>query len=48
MAEMKKRGVNVGGCGERAIRLRPMLVFEKEHADLFLTRVAEVAKLLSQ
>lgn len=25
--EMKKRGVLMGGCGERTVRLRPMLTF---------------------
>lgn len=29
-------GINVGGSGERAVRLRPMLIFGREHADLFL------------
>ena len=24
-------GVNVGGSGERAVRLRPMLIFQKHH-----------------
>lgn len=30
-------GLNMGGCGERAVRLRPMLVFQKRHADQLLT-----------
>lgn len=29
-------GINIGGSGERAVRLRPMLVFQKHHADIFL------------
>lgn len=44
VGEMKKRGVNLGGCGERAVRLRPMLVFEQTHADLFLSRFEDVIK----
>ena len=32
---MKGVGTNVGGSGERAVRLRPMLVFGESHADLF-------------
>lgn len=32
----KQEGVNVGGSGERAVRLRPMLVFQRHHADIFL------------
>ncbi|SNX82463.1 4-aminobutyrate aminotransferase [Melanopsichium pennsylvanicum] len=37
--QMRKQGVHIGGCGERAVRLRPMLVFEKHHADLFLEKL---------
>lgn len=32
----KGLGVNIGGSGERAVRLRPMLVFQKHHADILL------------
>lgn len=32
----KTLGVNVGGSGTTAVRLRPMLVFEERHADIFL------------
>lgn len=32
----KGMGVNIGGSGERAVRLRPMLIFQKHHADIFL------------
>lgn len=32
VAGMRNAGVNMGGCGERAVRLRPMLVFEKKRA----------------
>lgn len=27
----KQIGINIGGCGETAVRLRPMLVFQKHH-----------------
>ena len=30
----KQRGVNVGGSGERAVRLRPMLIFEPYHGKV--------------
>jgi len=30
----KSVGVNIGGSGERAIRLRPMLIFQKHHGEL--------------
>ena len=32
----KGLGINIGGSGERAVRLRPMLVFQKHHGKLFL------------
>lgn len=31
----KGEGINVGGSGERAVRLRPMLIFQKHHGELF-------------
>ncbi|KAI9840856.1 MAG: 4-aminobutyrate transaminase [Sclerophora amabilis] len=31
---MKSAGVNIGGSGERAIRLRPMLIFQRHHGEL--------------
>jgi 4-aminobutyrate aminotransferase / (S)-3-amino-2-methylpropionate transaminase len=36
LQDMKKFGVNVGGTGVASVRLRPMLVFGKQHADIFL------------
>ncbi|KAF2855355.1 4-aminobutyrate aminotransferas-like protein [Plenodomus tracheiphilus IPT5] len=38
----KAEGVNIGGSGERAVRLRPMLIFQKAHADLLLERLERV------
>lgn len=35
LVDMRKHGVNVGGCADRSVRLRPMLVFEEKHADVF-------------
>ncbi|EEY22627.1 4-aminobutyrate aminotransferase [Verticillium alfalfae VaMs.102] len=32
----KTLGVNIGGSGASAVRLRPMLVFEESHADILL------------
>ncbi|GAA6024636.1 hypothetical protein JCM10207_003906 [Rhodosporidiobolus poonsookiae] len=34
---MRNAGVNVGGCGAQTVRLRPMLIFEESHADVFLS-----------
>jgi 4-aminobutyrate aminotransferase / (S)-3-amino-2-methylpropionate transaminase len=36
---MKKLGVNIGGTGEHGVRLRPMLVFSRQHADIFLEQL---------
>ncbi|KAJ0330757.1 hypothetical protein COL5a_003061 [Colletotrichum fioriniae] len=47
LALAKSRGVNMGGSGDAAIRLRPMLVFEKHHADIFLDVLEGVFKRLS-
>ncbi|KAH8918663.1 4-aminobutyrate aminotransferase [Atractiella rhizophila] len=46
LAEIKKLGINMGGCGDRAVRLRPMLIFEKGHADYFLENAPTVFKSL--
>ena len=36
---MKKAGVIMGICGERSIRLRPSLIFEEKHAEIYLERL---------
>jgi 4-aminobutyrate aminotransferase / (S)-3-amino-2-methylpropionate transaminase len=36
LRKAKGVGINIGGSGERAVRLRPMLIFQKRHADIFL------------
>ncbi|EEB08288.1 4-aminobutyrate aminotransferase [Schizosaccharomyces japonicus yFS275] len=41
-ADMKHEGVNIGGCGPIGIRLRPMLVFQKHHADIMLAAIDKV------
>ncbi|KAI0463365.1 4-aminobutyrate transaminase [Komagataella kurtzmanii] len=45
LAKMKLNGVNVGGCADHSIRLRPTLTFGKKHADIL---VATIDKVLSQ
>jgi len=40
--KMKQNGVNVGGCAELSVRLRPTLTFEKKHADLFVKILKKV------
>lgn len=36
LRRMRNKGVHLGGCGTASIRLRPSLVFRREHADIFL------------
>ncbi|KAI9763096.1 MAG: 4-aminobutyrate transaminase [Candelina submexicana] len=36
LRKAKTVGVNIGGSGERAVRLRPMLIFQRHHADILL------------
>lgn len=40
LLSFRAKGVNIGGCGEKSIRLRPTLVFENKHADI-LTQALE-------
>ncbi|KAI9741935.1 MAG: 4-aminobutyrate transaminase [Cirrosporium novae-zelandiae] len=44
LKKAKTVGVNVGGCGPTAIRLRPMLVFQQHHADIFLDAMEKCIK----
>lgn len=44
LAQLRMLGVHAGGCGEAAIRLRPSLVFQAEHANIFLTKLQDVLK----
>lgn len=44
LSDMKTVGINVGGCAEDSVRLRPTLVFEEKHADIL---VAGIEKVLS-
>ena len=36
LAKAKTLGINIGGSGASAVRLRPMLIFQKHHADILL------------
>ncbi|KAK7791902.1 hypothetical protein R5R35_005425 [Gryllus longicercus] len=42
VGKLKKKGIQSGGCGEVAIRLRPALIFQEHHADIFLDRFRQV------
>ena len=40
----KTFGVNIGGSGASAVRLRPMLIFEQHHADILLDALEKIVK----
>jgi 4-aminobutyrate aminotransferase / (S)-3-amino-2-methylpropionate transaminase len=44
VTDIRKMGINMGGCGDRSVRVRPMLVFRRKHADIFLDRFERVLK----
>lgn len=46
VVKAKTVGVNIGGSGQNAVRLRPMLVFQKHHADILLENIEKILKLL--
>jgi 4-aminobutyrate aminotransferase / (S)-3-amino-2-methylpropionate transaminase len=46
LAKAKTLGINIGGCGASAVRLRPMLIFQKHHADMLLDAFDKLAKSL--
>ncbi|KAI1330373.1 4-aminobutyrate aminotransferase [Xylariaceae sp. FL0255] len=43
LKKAKKFGINIGGSGANAVRLRPMLTFEKGHADILLEALEKIA-----
>ncbi|KAL1602453.1 4-aminobutyrate transaminase [Paraconiothyrium brasiliense] len=44
LKKAKGVGINIGGSGERAVRLRPMLIFQQKHADLLLEGLNKIFK----
>lgn len=42
LAKAKGVGINIGGSGAMAVRLRPMLIFQRRHADIFLEGMEKV------
>ncbi|XP_003738558.1 4-aminobutyrate aminotransferase, mitochondrial [Galendromus occidentalis] len=42
--QLHLQGVHCGGSGEKSLRLRTALTFQKKHADLFLERLETVLK----
>lgn len=39
---IRQHGVNLGGCGKQSIRLRPGLLLERKHVDIFLDIMRKV------
>ncbi|CAH6719067.1 4-aminobutyrate aminotransferase [[Candida] jaroonii] len=46
LLSLRNKGINIGGCGDYSIRLRPPLVFEQKHADIFLSALEDALKEL--
>jgi 4-aminobutyrate aminotransferase/(S)-3-amino-2-methylpropionate transaminase len=44
LMDCRSKGVNIGGCGDHSIRLRPTLTFDKSHADVLLQVLEDVFK----
>merc|ERR1711977_448102 len=44
LRKAKGVGINIGGSGERAVRLRPMLIFQKKHADLLCDGLEKIMR----
>ncbi|CAH2073992.1 unnamed protein product, partial [Iphiclides podalirius] len=45
-ADLKKNGVLGGVCGETAIRIRPALIFQRKHADIYLDTLRKTLKTI--
>lgn len=43
LVRAKSMGINIGGSGASAVRLRPMLIFQKHHADILLGAMDKMA-----
>ncbi|KAF5873707.1 putative 4-aminobutyrate aminotransferase protein [Botrytis fragariae] len=44
LKKAKSVGINIGGSGERAVRLRPMLIFQEHHANILLEGLEKIFK----
>ncbi|CAG9862512.1 unnamed protein product [Phyllotreta striolata] len=44
---LKKNGVQSGGCGQEAIRHRPALIFQERHVDIYLDILRKILKEIS-
>ncbi|CAH1971975.1 unnamed protein product [Acanthoscelides obtectus] len=46
--QMYKKGIITGGCGQDSLRLRPALVFQEHHADIYLEALRSVLADINQ
>ncbi|KAG5981242.1 hypothetical protein E4U55_003135 [Claviceps digitariae] len=46
LAKAKGFGINIGGSGPNAVRLRPMLTFQEHHVDILIEALEKVVKAL--
>jgi 4-aminobutyrate aminotransferase / (S)-3-amino-2-methylpropionate transaminase len=44
LTRAKTLGINIGGSGANAVRLRPMLIFQEHHADILVDAMEKVAR----
>ncbi|KAH7326395.1 aminotransferase class-III-domain-containing protein [Stachybotrys elegans] len=42
LVKAKKLGINIGGSGASAVRLRPMLIFQEKHADILVDALEKI------
>jgi len=42
--DMRNAGVQMGGCGTVGVRLRPALIFQRQHAEIFLDTANNILK----
>ncbi|KFY49601.1 hypothetical protein V495_00497, partial [Pseudogymnoascus sp. VKM F-4514 (FW-929)] len=45
LKKAKTVGINIGGSGASAVRLRPMLIFDQGHADILLEALEKIVKI---
>lgn len=46
VGKMRNNGVQIGGCGEQTVRLRPMLTFGEKHSEVLVSTMEKVLKEL--
>lgn len=44
VGKMRKEGIQMGGCGDKSVRLRPMLTFGEKHVEILCEAVRKVLK----